>query len=563
MNNSLGARFKKLRKLITVLKKCNGKAVVGSSEALVSPTAAKILIACCLALLVAGLSVGMYFIEPALAKFIDGENLSKALMLALFTMSFILAVKDDVTVLYMADDLEILLPMPFSITQIVVSKIAVASTLPVMISVIGLNSVCLGIGIREGAGALFVIGILLSSIMIPVTGIALATFLVVIFFRIFGFIRNRDLTVALGGIFTFGVSIAYIIVSNTFGQKSSAEVVAYLKFISSVASVFPNISFMTRFMFDGFIAGIFISPAVSAAVILLAVFAVKFFYLSTALSMQNTASNKKTVTSESLQGVRKNNAVKALTLYEAKSTRRNPAYLIYGFIMTFVWPVVFALPFILGNNSLSKVKLPLGSASATLAVIFFALTASCFAGGFNILAGTAFSREGSAFAAIRTLPVDAKEYYKSKRNFSLLICSLGSVLYVVLAGLVCIITKAIPLNCIWTVPAGAVCSFMLNLFIVNLLLLNHSKNPRLNWDSETEFSRKLGVLNVVVIVAGLIALIICLGVLVFSPEIEEADITVAARIVFAVIFFIVSGVSLLFNGYAVKTGAKNLMNVEV
>ena len=136
MNNSFGARFKKLRKLITVLKKCNGKAVVGSSEALVSPTAAKILIACCLALLVAGLSVGMYFIEPALAKFIDGENLSKALMLALFTMSFILAVKDDVTVLYMADDLEILLPMPFSITQIVVSKIAVASTLPVMISVL-------------------------------------------------------------------------------------------------------------------------------------------------------------------------------------------------------------------------------------------------------------------------------------------------------------------------------------------------------------------------------------------------------------------------------------------
>ena len=563
MNDSLGARFIKLRKLITVLKKCNGKAVVGSSEALVSPTAAKILIVCCLALLVAGLSVGMYFIEPALGKFIDAENLSKALMLALFIMSFILAVKDDVTVLYMADDFELLLPMPFSITQIVVSKIAVASTLPVMISVIGLNSVCLGFGIREGAGALFVIGILLSSIMIPVTGIALATFLVVIFFRIFGFIRNRDLTVALGGIFTFGVTIAYIIVSNSFGQKSSAEVAAYLKVISSVASVFPNISFMTRFMFDGFIAGIFISPAVSAAVILLAVFAVKFFYLSTALSMQNTASNKKAVTTESLKGVRKNNAVKALTLYEAKSTRRNPAYLIYGFIMSFVWPVVFALPFFLGNNSLSKVKLPLGSASATLVVIFFALTASCFSSGFNILSGTAFSREGNTFAAIRTLPVDAKDYYKSKRNFSLIICSLGSALYVVLSGVICVLTKAIPPNCIWTVPAGAFCSVMLNLFIVNLLLLKHSKSPRLNWDSETEFSRKLGVLNVVVIMAGLIALIICLGVAVFSPEIEESNITVAARIVFAVIFFIVAGVSLLFNGYAVKTGAKNLMNVEV
>ena len=563
MNDSLGARFIKIRKLITVLKKCNGKAVVGSSEALISPKAAKILIACCLALLVVALSAGMYFIEPALGRFIDAENLSKALMLALFIMSFILAVKDDVSVLYMADDLELLLPMPFSITQIVISKLVVASSLPVIISVIGLNSVCLGFGIREGAGVLYVIGILLSSVLIPVTGIALATFLVVLFFRIFGFIRNRDLTVALGGIFTFGVTIAYIIVSNSFGQKSSAEVAAYLKFISSVASVFPNISFMTRFMFDGFVAGIFISPAVSAAVILLAVFAVKFFYLSTALSMQNTASNKKAVTTGLLQAVRKNSAVKALTLFEAKSTKRNPAYLIYGFVMSFVWPVVFALPFFLGNNSLSKVKFPIGSASATLAVIFFALTASCFSSGFNILSGTAFSREGSTFAAIRALPVDAKDYYKSKRNFSLFICSLGSALYVALAGIVCVITKIIPSNCIWTIPAGAVCAVMLNLFIVNLLLLKNSKNPRLNWDSETEFSRKLGVLNVVVIVAGVIALVICLGVVVFSPEIEESDITVAARIVFAVIFLVVSGASLLFNSYAVKTGAKNLMKVEV
>ena len=324
MNDSPGARFLKIGKLITVLKKSNGKAVVGSSEALVSPKAAKIIIACCFALLVAALSAGMYFIEPAIGKFIDAENLSKTLMLAFFIMSFVLAVKDVVSVLYMADDLELLLPMPFSATQIVISKLVVASSLPVTISIIGLNSACLGFGIREGAGALYIIGILVSSVLMPVTGIALATFLVVLFFRLFGFIRNRDLTVALGGLFTFGITIAYIIVSNSLGQKNSEEVAASLKVISSVASVFPHISFMNRFMFDKFFAGIIISLAVSAAVILLAVFAVKLFYLSTALSMQNTASNKKAVTAELLRGIGKNGTQKALTLYEAKSTKRRP-----------------------------------------------------------------------------------------------------------------------------------------------------------------------------------------------------------------------------------------------
>ena len=348
--NSVGASVSKIGKLITVLKKTSGKAVIGSSEALISPTAAKILVACLLVLLVAGISVGMYFLEPVAARFIDAEHLSQILMLALFVMSFILAVKDDVAVLYMADDLEILLPMPFSATQIVVSKIAVASSMPMLISVMALNSVCLGYGIREGRGAFYVIGILISSVLIPVTGITLATLLVVVFFRVFGFIRNRDITVALGGIFTFGLTIAYIVISNVFTQKSSSEVAASLHLISSVAASFPTVSFMSKFMFEGNIPGLLISLVISAAVIFLAVLAVKAFYLNTALSMQNTASNKKAVSKEAVRGVKKNGVVKALTLYEAKSAKRNPAYLIYGFVMTFVWPLLFALPFFFGNK---------------------------------------------------------------------------------------------------------------------------------------------------------------------------------------------------------------------
>ena len=563
MNGSLRARFSKISRLIAVLKKCNGKAVVGGNEALISPKAARILISCCLFLLVAALSAGMYFIEPVLGRFIDARNLSQTLMLIIFVMSFVLAVKDVVSVLYMADDLELLLPMPLSATQIVAAKLAVASSLPVTISVICLNSVCLGFGIREGAGALYVIGILISSVLMPVTGAALATFLVVIFFRLFGFIRNRDLTVALGGLATFGITITYVVLSNSSGQDSTAEMAATLRFFSSVSSVFPNISFMIRFMFEGFAAGILISLACSAAVIMLALFAVKEFYLSAALSMQNTASGRKAVTTESLQSIRKNGQVKALTIYEARSARRNPAFLIYGFVMSFIWPVLFALPFVLGNSSTGRINIPLGFAPTLISILAFALTASCFACGYNILSGTAFSREGSTFAAIRALPVDAKDYYKSKRNFALLICSLGSAFYVVLAGIVCIIAGFIPVSCIWAIPAGAFLSVMIDLFIINLILLRHSRKPRLNWDSETEFSRKLGLINFVVIVAGVIFMVVCLGVVFFASLIDEAGITGAVLTVFAVVFFAVTGASLLFNNYAVKAGAKNLAEVEV
>lgn len=73
-------------------------------------------------------------------------------------------------------------------------------------------------------------------------------------------------------------------------------------------------------------------------------------------------------------------------------------------------------------------------------------------------------------------------------------------------------------------------------------------------DSETEFSRKLGLINFVVIMA---------GVVFFASLIDAAGITGAVLTVFAVVFFAVTGASLLFNRYAVKAGAKNLMEVEV
>ena len=58
-----------------------------------------------------------------------------------------------------------------------------------------------------------------------------------------------------------------------------------------------------------------------------------------ALSMQAISAKKKAVTKETLSGAKKS-TLGALTGYEVRSARRNPAYLIYGFVMSFVWPVL-------------------------------------------------------------------------------------------------------------------------------------------------------------------------------------------------------------------------------
>ncbi len=564
MGEHTAFRFSKVKKLITVLRKCNGKSVISDDgSGLISPRAAKALLYIGIVAVAAAIFAGAYFVQPELGDFISARSLAQMLMMAMLIMSFIVAFKDTVNVLFMTDDLELLLPMPFSAGQIVMAKLAVVSVFPVIISVIVLNGICLGYGIREGVGATYVIGIVISGVLLPVTGISAAALLIVVLFRLFGFIRNRDITVAAGGIFTFGLSIAYMFISNGLREENNGGTAAALSLMNSVSSAFPNITFMNRFMFEGSISGLLISLAFPIALIALTAFAVRAFYFDTALSMRSTGAGKKAVSRAMLQDTKKFSAVKALTAYESKSARRNPAYLIYGFVMSFLWPAFFAIPLILGNNSFfDHVQVPLGTIQALLAFMSLSAAASCFACGFNILPGTAFSREGGSFSALRSLPVDYKDYYRSKRNFTLRVCVCGSVPYVIAAGIVFLAAGWIPFKCGWVIPVSACVCFFLDVIFINLLLYKNSIKPQLNWDSETELSRKLGVINLILIAAGVVLLGVFIIALVIGALLSASPAAGMIVIVCAAVGLAAFVLALVMNQFAAAAAAKNLMKLE-
>lgn len=555
--NSTGS-IPKTKKLIAILKKCNGKAVVGNSEALISPQASKILLYFGLLILGVGLTIGSYMIQPFIGQFIGIDKIAQVIMLGILILSFILSIKDIITVLYTTDDLELLLPMPFSATQIVMAKVAVVSVFPVGFSIIVLNSICIGAGIHAGVGLPFIIGTIISSIMTPITGISIATLLVVVVFRVFGVMRNRDVTVALGGVFSFLLSIGYIVVSNVYKGTSSDT----FNIISYIANAIPSISLMHKFMIEGNIGGLLISLAISAVIIILASLAVKSFYFTTALSMQNTGKNNKDVSKSLRQNVRKGNSKKALTSYEAKSAKRNPAYLIYGFVMSLAWPVVFLLPLILGNNIINGIKLPFSNIEALVAFMLFAITASCFSCGYNVLPGSAFSREGSNFSMIRTLPIDYTDYYKSKRNFSLLICSLGSVLYVIILGIASITFGILSIENSWIIPMSACLSFLINTICINILILRNSKSPNFNWDSETEISRKLGIINIIFIIVGVVFLMITIACMIIVKYIDISNLMQTALIICLAIILITFVLAFVINRFAMRKTINNLIAME-
>ncbi len=568
-NQKATGEFSKVRKLISVLEKCNGKSKIGGSEALISPMAAKIFAAAGLVFLTVALAAAAYFAEPFISPYISLRDFTNVLMMVLLLLSLVLSVKNIVTVLYTADDLPVLLPMPFSAGQIVIAKLTVTLKFPVVLSVILINASFFGFGLRAGMGAAFNIGTVLSSVLIPVTGLAIAALLTVVIFKCCGFIRNRDIMVAIGGILTIVLTVGYLFVSSILNSNDSPDAaLSALSTFAGISEYFPNIAFMNGFMFDGSIIGLFVSLGITAAAIALALLVIKLFYLSTALSMQNTGSAKKPVEKSMLSARKKRGVLNALTSYEAKNARRNPAYMIYGFAMTFIWPLFFVLPFAFGKNALFSTAGSVDTSAALICAIFLGIAASCFACGFNNLPGTAFSREGDSFYILRAMPLDFKVYYKSKLRFSMLICSLGSVPYILILGIVCIATGIVPFTGSWVFLYSAFVCVLCNLIFVNCMLVSNAKSPVFNRDSETEISRKLGGINAAALIIGFV-MYIALFVFVIVAAIPELSaifinsttVTVAAvtAAVFALIVFVIAAA---VNKTSVKKAEKSLMVIE-
>jgi hypothetical protein len=150
----------------------------------------------------------------------------------------------------------------------------------------------------------------------------------------------------------------------------------------------------------------------------------------------------------------------------------------------------------------------------------------------------------------------------------MLICSLGSVSYILILGIVCIATGIVPFTGSWVFLYSAFVCVLCNLIFVNCMLVSNAGNPVFTRDSETEISRKLGGINAVALIIGFV-MYIALFIFVIVAAIPELSaiflnsttVTVAAvtAAVFALIVFVIAAA---VNKTSVKKAEKSLMVIE-
>lgn len=430
-----------------------------------------------------------------------------------------------INILYMSTDTGILITMPIS--PVILATVRVISALISSFLIVAgvLLPFAVGYSLAVPVNVLFWTGVILYITAVPLFVILAAAVAVIFCMSVFRIIRNRNVLKYLAVFGTLIGVIAYICFdglssSGTDIMEMAGTVIGFTK---NYTQVIPVIMLISRFMQSGNILYILTVFPVTALLLALYVVTAGKLYLKGAINMQNAAETSRELTDKMLE-----KACTARKPYiscistELRMVSRNPVYLMKDFIITFLWPVIFALIMAVqkftgpattdtgaGEDMLTDFHMP-----ADLCLIL-TLGLVCgvviFINMFNDLACSSITREGETFALIRQFPVSLRELIRAKRDLARNIVGISTIGYLTVGGVAGMILGVIPW---YAVPYGLLVGIPLLYLVVDIDMISGIRHINLHWDNEATAVKKNGKL-IIISYLSVIAMIVVL-VLVYS-----------------------------------------------
>lgn len=409
------------------------------------------------------------------------------LLVALVT--FVISIIRLIGALYMSSDLPVLTTMPFSSFELAFVRLINASYLHFGISFIGILPFTLGYGIFSGASFKFYFGMIMSAILIPIFTTCLSAVLIMFFFTVFKWARNKDLISIVGVMLSLTLTCTFMYFQNK-GMNSTNDVTTVLQQVLDTfiryTKLVPPVYFLSEYIINGTIMNLFIAVLITAAAFLLFYLFAKLFYLKGALAMQTTLSNNKVLSEKDLEkACKKQSQVRSYMKKELRMLRRNPAYLMNCFIVTFVWPLFFLITMAFGGDGLLKISAApeVFDQSSLLIGLGAVVFITSFITALNFIGVCSISREGKSFYYMKIMPITYHNQIKAKRNTALLICNLGTTLYLFIGFVVFAILGKVAF---WTPIFVAIASFLVVYIVVDIQIMWSTYKVNLDWDNETQ-----------------------------------------------------------------------------
>jgi len=405
--------------------------------------------------------------------------------------------------LYMANDLQVLLTLPYKPTEITAAKVINSCDMVIGTVIVTTLPFQITYGIVNHMTAGYYLAILLALICIPIIVISFISIVIMAIMYFVNGLKNKDTLKIIGGVLAFAVIVAFVLVING-GSKDAEKVAAALAVVGRVSNILP-INFALESLINGvsFLA-IIECIVITAAFLVLFIICAAKLYIPGALSIQETSANGKTLSDAKFAEVCKQKSVfKAYFTKDLRHVRREPAYLMSGWLYTIFYPAVMLIIYVfaLGQSNLMSLDSITDTASAVAWVTGVSLFVTYVAASTNAISCSCMSREGESIMLLKQSPVSYKTVLKAKMMVSVFVCSLGSTTYVVIGGIILSIMGYIP---IWTVLYGLVLNVCTIFFVVGMCMMHDIKKPTFTWETEAGMIKKCaGASSVVMMLLGI------------------------------------------------------------
>lgn len=415
--------------------------------------------------------------------------------IAVFALGFFSLINS----MYMSSDIELLITLPLSSTQIVFLRLLSFLGLAFGVGFVAIIPINIGFAVATSVGIISWVSIILEFIFVPVFATFITASVVILLMSVVRIFRNVDVLryIGIGVLFILLCLYFFFANSNNSHVEVNSLITILAGFGTTLQYVDPVSGFMSAFVTSGSIIDLLISIALLAASVLLFLIVAKFLYLEGALNMQSTSVSGKILNDEELSKVCTNNGTyKSLVKKEFNMLRRNPAYSLNNFVIGFLWPIL-AIVLMYGTiSSVTNMFTPSeGAQDPTTLSIRFVIMSTCLIMFIMILipmtyqsiAYSSLSREGNSFPIMKQIPVDYKIQIKAKLTVAERIQHIQTTGYVLLGAIIIYIIMGVP---VYFALCPTLLAFTFSEMAICMDMLNGYKNASVNWDNEKSIASK-------------------------------------------------------------------------
>ena len=427
------------------------------------------------------------------------------LFLACGGLTFVLSLPQVMGAFFGSSDIYDLLPLPVSPFAIAFSKALSALAPAYLWTALLIAAPLAGWGVAGGFGAHYWVAYTLAIVFAPMTPVAYAGTLAIVFAALFKRVRRKDTISTIATVLTLAVSFIAVLASQNLHlvDNVAAALGGISDVMGGVVMVFPAYGFAVYALAHYDPLGCAFFALVSLATFAVFVIMARVLYLRIVTSLTSGAG--KTAAYDGKGNRAQTSVLGALVRAEARKIIRNSSvalyYVAYPLIVT---PVM--LSFIISSNSMENLGTALaeiGDATSMVAGLglttFMILAVVCILS--NKTAATCISREGSNWSYMKFIPVSMQTQIRAKVIVGFSVNVVFSMLFMAVGGYFLVSTLGVD---VLVAVSGGVLMLGAAWLMTCVGAWSDCRNPHVDWGNDGDVNARIlkagaGVLRAMVV----------------------------------------------------------------